>query len=371
MISVLHILPGPVFGVEERFGQKFKKLSEFSQGKLVSMSTNESSIQMSAYQSHIKGVGPKFGMWANILFVIACFKAASQLKRTKGLDLIVCYDPLKTGIIGYLLKIIYNCKLAIEVNGVYESPELYKDINGKTKQIKSRLYPFIQKRVLNKADGIKCLYTGQLGGVELCSKIPVDYFFDYTHIDTVPYQDKDSKLILNVGFPMYIKGADVLIKSFKLLFKKYPDWKLMIVGHYIESDIREMESLAEGCDNISMVPPVEFSKIPGLLDACDIFALPSRSEGISRVLLEAMARSKARVATDVGGSHVGVHDEVDGLLCDSNSIEDLSIKLESLMVSEDLRRTYAEAGYLRFQKEFTIDVYGSRIEAFYSKIFNE
>ncbi len=99
------------------------------------------------------------------------------------------------------------------------------------------------------------------------------------------------------------KGLDVLITAFAKCIREGLDAELVIIGsgrrrprfEYIGTLLGVSERLAF----LGSLPAGE--PIRRQLDAADLFVLPSRTEGLPRILLEAMARGIACVGTRVGG----------------------------------------------------------------------
>ena len=78
--------------------------------------------------------------------------------------------------------------------------------------------------------------------------------------------------------------------------------------------------------------------------ACDIVALTSVREGLPISILEAMAASKAVVATKVGGVQIVVNN-VTGLLVEPSDAEALARALSHLMLDHKVRRRLGSEGY--------------------------
>jgi len=89
------------------------------------------------------------------------------------------------------------------------------------------------------------------------------------------------------------------------------------------------------------------SDIPDLLDAMDLFALASVSEGFPNVLLEAMAMAKPVVATAVGGIPELIDSGKDGLLVPARDSSALAEAIVELLRD---RRRAQEMGQRAFQK---------------------
>jgi len=236
----------------------------------------------------------------SLKFLGQCFLNARKLKKRSGLDLIVCYDPLKTGLFGVLIKAVLGGKLIIEVNGVFECGDLYFK-QGLSDRLKRAFYPKLQQWVLNRADAVKHLFDGQLDDLNLKRELRRYKFFNYTDVVPREYSNSDSKTILSAGFPSHIKGLDLLIEAFLGLSSEYPDWKLVLLGHFNPKEIEKMQGLISANKNIELRRPVPFSDMPNVIDSCSILVLASRTEAMGRVLLEAMARSKPRIGSNVDG----------------------------------------------------------------------
>jgi glycosyltransferase involved in cell wall biosynthesis len=100
-----------------------------------------------------------------------------------------------------------------------------------------------------------------------------------------------------------------------------------------------------------------------LLDACDVFALASRTEEAPMSVLEAMAAGLPVVATDVGGVGELVAAGETGLLSPAGDVPALSANIERLGLDAGLRRRLGAAGRARVLAEFTAGAVVGRIEA--------
>ena len=370
LINTLHILPGPIYDSGEAMRNRYESLSKFSCGTVISPAPKSIESQFVNYKLCLVGTNGGYGAKSNFKLFVAAVKKARTLRATVGLDIVVCYDPLKTGLISLFIAKLCGCKMIVEVNGVYDAPALYKFKTGLMIKLKKFIYPKIQRFVLFNADGIKCLYRGQAKYRRPKKPQIVKCFFSHTQISQSNYTANNQPKILSIGFPSYIKGMDLLITAFNKISKIHPKWTLEIVGYLSEDEQVLLKGLVENEKMVSIRKPVDFVEIPQLIDSCDIFVLASRTEAMGRVLLEAMARGRARIASNVGGIPTVLNDQVDGLLFDSESAEDLAEKLEALMSSEPRRKKLATAGLLRFEKEFTIDCYAEKVEKLYNDVIN-
>ena len=83
--------------------------------------------------------------------------------------------------------------------------------------------------------------------------------------------------------------------------------------------------------------------VPVLLRASDVFVLPSKSEGMSNTLLEAMSTGLCCVATDVGGNPELVRHEENGLLVPAGEEAALAASLARLVRDRTLRERLGRA----------------------------
>lgn len=99
------------------------------------------------------------------------------------------------------------------------------------------------------------------------------------------------------------KGHDVLLRALHRLVESRFDVHAVLVGGGRRHD--ELVAVAESlgiADRVSFIGPVHDRRLMTvLLDSADLFAMPSRAEGLPRALIEAMARSLPAVGTSVGG----------------------------------------------------------------------
>ena len=99
----------------------------------------------------------------------------------------------------------------------------------------------------------------------------------------------------------------------------------------------------------------------------DVFAIPSRSEGMPLVLIEAMLASRAVVATSVGGIPDIVVDGETGLLVAPEDADALTEALRRLLDDDELRETMGARGRERARSEFSLEQMVESFEALYEE----
>jgi glycosyltransferase involved in cell wall biosynthesis len=109
----------------------------------------------------------------------------------------------------------------------------------------------------------------------------------------------------------------------------------------------------------------EVGDVAGLLARGRLFVLPSRSEGISLTLLEAMARGLPVVATRVGGTPEVVVDGETGLLVPPGDPAALADAILRLQRDPEAGRRMGEAGRPRVERIFDVCRMVAEYEALY------
>jgi len=105
-----------------------------------------------------------------------------------------------------------------------------------------------------------------------------------------------------------------------------------------------------------------------VMTAMDVFAMPSRSEGFSRAIVEAMELGLCPVATAVGGTPELVRDGVDGLIVPPNDADALTLAIRRLAGDPLLRSTLAVSARERIRTTFTIEQMVEKTHAMYRAV---
>ncbi|MBI2568115.1 MAG: glycosyltransferase [Candidatus Schekmanbacteria bacterium] len=152
----------------------------------------------------------------------------------------------------------------------------------------------------------------------------------------------DRAIIGAIGRLVPDKAHDVLLRAFALLAGRFPDVDVAIAG---EGPLRpELTALARelGLERrIHLLGTV--TEIPEFLGQLAFVAQPSRREGFSLGIIEALATGNPVVTTDVGGNREAVQHGYTGLLVPPDDAEALADALTRLLGDEALRRRMGAA----------------------------
>lgn len=178
---------------------------------------------------------------------------------------------------------------------------------------------------------------------------------------------KDAFLVGTVGRLDPIKDHAALVKAIAELAPRYPHLQLVIVGAGPCYD--ELQTLIETLGLKSVVSLLgEQHDVPELLQALDLFVLPSKFEGISNTLLEAMACGLPVVATAAGGNLELVADGNNGLLVPKQNHAALCGALLRYLEDPLLAGKHGCAGRQRAEKHFSLERMISAYDDLYTEL---
>jgi glycosyltransferase involved in cell wall biosynthesis len=202
--------------------------------------------------------------------------------------------------------------------------DLHGDWRAPTRLYGSRarrlLDPFadtLARSALRRADAVRTIstYTTELvraEGIEPAAEFPA--FMDLEPFTAPPVAPlPDAPRALFVGVLERYKAFDVLAEAWRGVVRAVPDAVLHVVGQGTLAPLakRLVDELTGG---VEWTPSLAADEVAAALDASTLLVLPSRSEGMGRVVIEAATRSRAVVGSRVGGIPDVVADGQTGVL---------------------------------------------------------
>lgn len=178
-------------------------------------------------------------------------------------------------------------------------------------------------------------------------------------LNRFPHTFRDNRgehlVVLTVGNIRRVKGHDVFIKAAARVHANLPHVTFLVAGEVLEQPFfEELLALVEASglgDRFHFLGGVD--DLPAQLAAADLFVLPSRSEGFSNSLIEAMACALPVIATDVGGNAEAVERNETGLIVPSENDEALADAMLALLSSPEKRQAMGIAGKKRAEAVFS------------------
>jgi glycosyltransferase involved in cell wall biosynthesis len=181
--------------------------------------------------------------------------------------------------------------------------------------------------------------------------------------------DANAFVMVGLGRLVPIKGFDLLVRALPAVATAVPSTRLVLVGD--GSERAKLEALAVSLgvrDRVRMTG--ETPDVAGHLVAADVVVVPSRNEGMGRVLVEAMALGVPVVATAVGGIPAVVVDGECGRLVEPYDVEALASALVELARDSRLRRKLGDGARERAE-HFSTQVANAKLLALYAGLIRE
>jgi glycosyltransferase involved in cell wall biosynthesis len=197
---------------------------------------------------------------------------------------------------------------------------------------------------LRRADALRAIsaYTASL--VRGLGREPAGVFPTYSDLGAFtgpPVAPPQEPVALFVGVLERYKAVETLAEAWRIVTRRVPDARLHIVGSGRQTDV----AAALEREGARWDRGLEPQELAASLDASRVLVLPSASEGLGRVIIEAFLRARPVVATRVGGIPDIVQDGVDGLLVEPGSPAALADAIERVLLDRDLAVRLGEAAH--------------------------
>jgi glycosyltransferase involved in cell wall biosynthesis len=223
-------------------------------------------------------------------------------------SVIVCQSPYEgvgAIIVSRILPVAVRPAVVVEVHGDWRTASrLY---GSPTRRLLSPAADAVAAWAVRRADVVRVIgsFTGELVR-EAGFTGPVDVYTAFGGLDAflatppVPSPDEPSALFVGVLEPY--KSVDVLLEAWRTVATTIPGARLWIIGEGSQgASLRRQAEVAGLTSCIHFLGRRSRGEIIQALDRARLLALPSRSEGMGRVILEAFARGRPVVASAVGG----------------------------------------------------------------------
>ncbi len=181
-----------------------------------------------------------------------------------------------------------------------------------------------------------------------------------------------SHVITTVANVKRVKGLDVLVQAAARVRDQLPNAVFLVVGDFHEK--LYTAELLQSIRQLGVYDNVRFvggrDDIFPVLRASDLFFLPSRSEGFSNALIEAMACELPSVVTDVGGNHEALEDGRSGFVIPPDDAGAAADRILRLLRDPDLSRTMGAAARRTVESRFSAEMMGHRLSEFYERLLS-
>jgi L-malate glycosyltransferase len=212
-------------------------------------------------------------------------------------------------------------------------------------------------------------------GVPEDKVVTVHEGIDVDHVLAVPpvnvhetfFLPHRAPVVGNVGALVPHKGQRHLIEAAHLVVQELPDVRFIILG---EGELREhLEHLVREhhLEKHVLLPGFRVDVL-GCIKSFDLFVMSSVTEGLGTSLLDAMACTKAIVASRTGGIPEVVEDEVNGVLVEARDHRAMAAAIVRLIADAATRQRMAAAGFARVSELFTVDRMVAETAGVYARV---
>jgi glycosyltransferase involved in cell wall biosynthesis len=198
----------------------------------------------------------------------------------------------------------------------------------------------------------------------------------YNGLDLAPWLEEDrtsrpvAPMVVTVGNIRRVKGHDVFVRAAAVVAREFPEARFSIAGEVLEPEFyAELQSLVQ---EMKLGERFRFAggvnDLRTFLGEASVFVLPSRSEGFSNAIVEAMAAGLPVVATDVGGNAEAVADGVTGRVVAAEDVEALAAAMREMLAHPERAEGMGKAGRQRVAERFTTEAMMRQLTAAYERV---
>jgi glycosyltransferase involved in cell wall biosynthesis len=312
----------------------------------------------SAFLNEIEHHGfPTVALTADFPHVLAAVRELTSLLQATNCDTLICH--------GYKAHILG--RIAARRAGI-PAIAVSRGWTGETRKVK--LYEWLDRRHLRFMDHVVCVSDGQAAKVRKWCGVPSSRLtvirnsarlsaferHDPTARDRLlsflPSDSGVSQVVLAAGRLSPEKGFGVLVEAAATICRENPTAGVVLFGEgmlrgELEANVREL-----GLTNRFVLPGFR-TDLDSLIGAADVVVLPSFTEGLPNVALEASAAGVPVVATAVGGTPEAVSDTESGFLVPPGQPAKIAERVGELLRNPSLRSCFGAAGKERMRSQFT------------------
>jgi glycosyltransferase involved in cell wall biosynthesis len=178
-------------------------------------------------------------------------------------------------------------------------------------------------------------------------------------------ESKETVIVTFLGLISAAKGVPSLISAVAAMRRDLPAFSVRLAG------IGDIKGLKDSIDANKIAGTANYvgwlngEEKAATLAATDIFVLPSRSEGFSVAIVEAMAYGVAIVSTAIPGVVDVIRDDIDGILTKPDDVPALTAALERLVQDSSERSRLGDSARQRYLDTFTFDLMTTRLAQVY------
>jgi glycosyltransferase involved in cell wall biosynthesis len=163
-------------------------------------------------------------------------------------------------------------------------------------------------------------------------------------------------IVFQLGAQAYDKGSQHTIEAMRQLWERGYDASLILAGPAMDRFLRYFEALPDAVrQKCHLLGFISDEDKRDLLDAGDVFAMPSRTDSFGIVYLESWLYKKPVIGALAGGVPEVISHGEDGYLVPFGDVDRLADGIVTLLTDKELAQRFGEAGYRKVLTKHTWD----------------
>jgi teichuronic acid biosynthesis glycosyltransferase TuaC len=282
----------------------FPPLKGFGRWSQYSLIPKEEHSDIAVYHPRYLVI-PKLEMLTGFNYFIGCLRLLKRIRKQYRFDVLNVHWAYPDGFAGILLGMVFNVPVVVTAHG--------SDVYIYSK------YPGVRRLLswtMNKANSVIAVSKALKSEIEMMSTKSQVKVIPCAAVDPHRFRmleksqcrkelglPEDKKIVLFVGNLVHVKGVIHLIEAFNILKDAgQQNLLLILVGDGIDKPVLQDYVRRHDLEaTVLVVGRKNHQEIPLWMNSADLFCLPSLSEGMPNVVIEAMACGSPVVGTRVGG----------------------------------------------------------------------
>lgn len=162
-----------------------------------------------------------------------------------------------------------------------------------------------------------------------------------------------------------VKGLDILLQA-ALELAELRDIYWLLVGRIVDPHVSRLAADSRIADRVRLIGSQ--ARGGGFCNLMDLYVAPSRKEGLSMGIMEAMSQGVCPIVSDVGGNPELIRDGIEGRVIPPEIPSRLSHAIRELKANPQLRDRFALAAQQRAAEVFSIAAWSHRLAECYRQL---
>jgi len=311
----------------------------------------------------------KIGPIDALLYVVYSTLDGLRINKNKKVDIIYPQTGFIDGLVALFLKKVIGAKMIVGVHGdwemeiMYSKPHVYRFMPLLNLSVRFVLKNADCIRAISKATKKKALEFVRED--KICPTMFPAFFDAEFFLKDEPVESKENSVVF-VGSLIGRKGIDYLIQAVPHVVKSFKDFKLYIVGEgKLKSYLMDLASELGVEDYVIFTDHLSAEEVKEYIDKSRALLLPSLSEGLGRIVLEAMARGKPVIGSNVEGIKESIKDGSNGVLVEPRDVDGIANAVIYVLKNKEGSRKMGLEGRKFVMRTYSMERYKEN----YKKLF--